>query len=93
MQAGPVLAAIRPRLAALHHLTVNDASRVAIVSDVRAGYPQGAAQTQGSGLTLIPKPSVQRLVDGALLWAGAIAMYSIRCLPWEFEAFEAFGGL
>ena len=40
-QAGPVLSAIRPRLASLHHLTVNDASRVAIVSHVRAGYPEG----------------------------------------------------
>ena len=41
-QAGSVLSAIKPRLAAVHHLTVNDASRVAIVSDIRAGYPQGA---------------------------------------------------
>lgn len=40
-QAGGVISAIKPRLAAVHHLTVNDASRVAIVSDIRVGYPEG----------------------------------------------------
>ena len=39
-QSGPILARVRPRLAVLHHLTVNDASRDAIVSAVRVGYPQ-----------------------------------------------------
>ncbi|KAK9813508.1 hypothetical protein WJX73_003209 [Symbiochloris irregularis] len=41
-QAGAVLQDISPRLAAVHHLTVNDASRVAIVSDIRTGYPASA---------------------------------------------------
>ena len=41
-QAGAVLKDISPRLAAVHHLTVNDASRVAIVSDIRTGYPEGS---------------------------------------------------
>ncbi len=40
-QSGPILSRLRPRLAVLHHLTVNDASRDAIVSAVRAGYPEG----------------------------------------------------
>lgn len=39
-QAGPILAATRPRLAVLHHLILNDASRPDIISAVRAGYPE-----------------------------------------------------
>jgi hypothetical protein len=39
-QTGPILARIRPRLAVLHHLIVNDASRDAIISAVRANYPE-----------------------------------------------------
>ena len=35
-QSGPILARLRPRLAVLHHLTVNEASREAIVSAVRS---------------------------------------------------------
>ena len=33
---------MRPRLAVIHHATVNDASREQLISDVRAEYPEGA---------------------------------------------------
>lgn len=39
-QAGAIFAAAGPRLAVAHHLTVNAASRAAIIQDIRAGYPQ-----------------------------------------------------
>ena len=37
-QAGHIFKAVRPRLAVLHHLLVNDASRPAIVTAVRENY-------------------------------------------------------
>lgn len=40
-QSGPILDRIRPRLAVLHHLLVNDASREAVVTAVRAGGYRG----------------------------------------------------
>ena len=40
-QSGPILDRINPRLAVLHHLLVNDASREAIVSAVRTGGYRG----------------------------------------------------
>lgn len=40
-QAGQIFNRTRPRLAVIHHATVNDASREALVSDVRAEYPVG----------------------------------------------------
>lgn len=39
-QAGTIFAAAQPRLAVAHHLTVNDASRAAIIQDIRQGYPK-----------------------------------------------------
>jgi ribonuclease BN (tRNA processing enzyme) len=39
-QAGGIFAAAQPRLAVAHHLTVNAASRAAIIQDIRQGYPQ-----------------------------------------------------
>jgi ribonuclease BN (tRNA processing enzyme) len=39
-QAGGIFAAAKPRLAVAHHLTVNAASRAAIIQDIRQGYPQ-----------------------------------------------------
>eukprot|EP00878_Enallax_costatus_P015134 GHUV01015846.1.p1 GENE.GHUV01015846.1~~GHUV01015846.1.p1 ORF type:complete len:130 (+),score=15.32 GHUV01015846.1:360-749(+) len=41
-QAGHVFADVSPRLAVAHHLTVNAASRGAIIDDIRSGYPKGA---------------------------------------------------
>ncbi|KAF6254071.1 Metallo-hydrolase/oxidoreductase [Scenedesmus sp. NREL 46B-D3] len=40
-QAGAIFAATQPRLAVAHHLTVNAASRAAIIQDIRKGYPKG----------------------------------------------------
>ncbi|WIA34413.1 hypothetical protein OEZ86_012748 [Tetradesmus obliquus] len=40
-QAGHLFAAAQPRLAVAHHLTVNAASRAAIIQDIRQGYPKG----------------------------------------------------
>lgn len=37
-QAGAIFTAAQPRLAVAHHLTVNDASRAAIIQDIRQGY-------------------------------------------------------
>ncbi len=39
-QSGPILQRVQPRLAVLHHLIVNDASRDAIITAVRANYPK-----------------------------------------------------
>jgi hypothetical protein len=39
-QAGGIFAAAQPRLAVAHHLTVNAASRAAIIQDIRQGYPK-----------------------------------------------------
>jgi hypothetical protein len=39
-QAGTIFTAAAPRLAVAHHLTVNAASRAAIIQDIRAGYPK-----------------------------------------------------
>ncbi len=39
-QAGPILQRLQPRLAVLHHLIVNDVTRDAIVTAVRANYPK-----------------------------------------------------
>jgi hypothetical protein len=39
-QAGSIFAATQPRLAVAHHLTVNAASRAAIINDIRKGYPK-----------------------------------------------------
>lgn len=41
-QAGQIFEDIRPKLAVIHHATVNDASREALISVVRAEYPTGA---------------------------------------------------
>lgn len=40
-QAGVIFAAAQPRLAVAHHLTVNDASRAAIIQDIRQAYQKG----------------------------------------------------
>ena len=41
-QAGQIFEDIKPKLAVVHHATVNDASREALISVVRAEYPTGA---------------------------------------------------
>lgn len=56
-QAGGIFAAAQPRLAVAHHLTVNDASRAAIIQDIRQGYPKVRAlaglQVFGEGQLLL----------------------------------------
>lgn len=46
-QAGGIFAAAKPRLAVAHHLTVNAASRAAIIQDIRQGYTQVCANGLG----------------------------------------------
>ena len=67
-QAGPVLDSIRPRLAAVHHLTVNDASRVAIVSGIRAGYPQGVSLISLNLFATLLLASLWPWTAQSLLW-------------------------
>ncbi|KAK9811899.1 hypothetical protein WJX72_012114 [[Myrmecia] bisecta] len=40
-QAGKILSDLKPRLAVIHHLTLNDLSRVPVVTDIRENYPVG----------------------------------------------------
>ncbi|KIY95387.1 ribonuclease Z [Monoraphidium neglectum] len=40
-QAGVIFQDVKPRLGVAHHLTVNAASRAAIIEDIREGYPKG----------------------------------------------------
>jgi hypothetical protein len=43
-----VFARARPRLGVAHHLTVNAASRAAIVQDIRRGYPEARGPGRGA---------------------------------------------
>lgn len=45
-QAGQIFEDVKPKLAVIHHATVNDASREALISVVRAEYPTGANPTK-----------------------------------------------
>lgn len=41
-QAGEIFSTVRPRLGVAHHLTVNAASRAAIIQDIRQKYPKAS---------------------------------------------------
>jgi hypothetical protein len=69
-QAGPLLRALAPapRLAVLHHLQVNDATRAPIVSGVRAGGYAGPLAVNEDGLVVLVAPGGGELEMRKLLF-------------------------